>query len=114
MAMQKDRIRKMVAGDMLRWNCIPAIVFDFNPRFITYRLESYFNPGELPGRKSLLTPCKSQPHWRLPCGNAADFENRTIRQNLDQTPARPGLELKLSWRFARKAKQAVGMPPGAD
>jgi hypothetical protein len=93
---QKDRIRKMMTGDMLRGDRVPAVVFDYNPSLVAYWLESNFYVGELSGCERFLTPGKGEAQRWLPRGYAADFKALAIRQNFNQTSIRPRLELELA------------------
>ena len=73
----------MMPSDVFRRNRVPAIMLDCYPSFVADRFEPYFHPGDLRGRKRLLTPGEGEPYSRLPRDYSADFKDLAVRQFLN-------------------------------
>ena len=94
MSTQEDRVRKAVTGNMLVRYAVPPAMDNRDPRLCADGHEGDLDLGLLARSEGRLTPAEDKPFARLPHQNAADLEDRSIRQCLGEASALTGLEGK--------------------
>ena len=114
MSTQEDRVREAVTGNMLVRHAVPSAMDNRDPRFCADRLEDDLDLGLLTRPKGRLTPTEDKPFARLPHPNAADLEDRSVRQCLGEASAFMGFEGKRAGRARCKPEQCVRRPPQRD
>src|SRR5580704_11663954 len=114
MAAEEERVGKVVPCDMLRRHAVPATMLDGHARLVAHRFEAHFDFGALVLDEGSLAPAEDEFHPALPFAYASDLEDFSVRQFLDEAPARLAFETQRAGTPRCEMEQPIGLPPAGD